>query len=142
MKQLIISALVIFSIASSGAELSGQEAIEEKMTNVGVVVYTRHEANGTLDARWSHSTNGSGTGRLIGGPDTGFAGSYGAIYFDENGSVKFSLDLIVQDKGDHFDLIWSMTGETVAIGNGTVVNGNLVVGYSFVDIKWLRRPQS
>jgi len=139
-KQLIISALVIFSIASSRAEPSGQESIEEIMTNVGVVVYTRAESNGTLDARWSHSTNGSGTGRLTGGPSTEFAGSYGAIYFDDHGKEKFSLDLIVQNKGDHYDLIWSMMGETVAIGNGTVVNGKLVVGYSFVDIKWLRRP--
>jgi hypothetical protein len=139
-KQLIISALVIFSIAYSRADLSGQESIEEIMTNVGVVVYTRSESNGTLDAKWSHSINGSGTGRLTGGPSGEFAGSYGAIYFDDHGREKFSLDLNVQNKGDHYDLIWSMKGETVAIGIGTVVNGNLVVGYSFVDVKWLSRP--
>ncbi len=140
MKQLIISALVIFSIASSRADLSGQESIEEILTNVGVVVYTRGESNGTLDAMWKHSTNGSGTGRLTGGPSGEFAGSYRAIYFDDHGKEKFSLDLNVQNKGDHYDLIWSMKGETEAIGIGTVVNGNLVVGYSFVDVKWLRRP--
>ncbi len=140
MKQLIISALVIFSIASSRADLSGQESIEETMTNVGVVVYTRGESNGTLDAKWSHSTNGSGTGRLAGGPSGEFAGSYEAIYFDDHGKVKFSLDLNVQNKGDHYDLVWSMKGETVCIGIGTVVSGTLVAGYSFVDVKWLNRP--
>ncbi len=140
MKQLIISALVIFSIASSRADFSGQESIAEIMTNVGVVVYTRGESNGTLDAKWSHSTNGSGTGRLTGGPSGEFAGSYRAIYFDDHGKEKFSLDLNVQNKGDHYDLIWSMMGETVSIGIGTVVSGTLVVGYSFVDVKWLSRP--
>jgi hypothetical protein len=140
MKQLIISALLIFSITSSMADLAGQESIEKKMTNVGVVVYTRGESNGTLDAKYSHSTNGSGTGRLTGGHSTGFAGSYGAIYFDDHGNETFSLDLNVQNKGDHYDLIWSMKGETVAIGKGTVVSGNLIVGYSFVDVKWLRHP--
>jgi hypothetical protein len=143
-KQLIIAALLIFSIALSRADLSSQVSIEEIMTNVGVVVYTRSESNGTLDAKWSHSTNGSGTGRLTGGSPGEFAGSYDAIYFDDHGKVKFSLDLNVQNKGDHYDLIWNMKGEgegeTVAIGIGTVVNGNLVVGYSFVDVKWLRRP--
>ena len=74
MKQLIISLLLIYSITSSMADLAGQESIEEKMTNVGVVVYTRGESNGTLDAKWSHSTNGSGTGRLTGGPSMEFAG--------------------------------------------------------------------
>ncbi len=142
MKQLIISVLLIYSITSSMADLAGQESIEKKMTNVGVVVYTRSESHGTLDAKWSHSTNGSGTGRLTGGPSTEFAGSYNAIYFDNHGKEKFSLDLDVQSEEDHYDLIWSMKGETVAIGNGTVVSGNLVVGYSFVDVKWLRRPQS
>jgi hypothetical protein len=139
-KQLIISALVIFSIASSRADLSGQESMEEIMTNVGVVVYTRGESNGTLDAKWSHSTNGSGTGRLTGGRSGEFAGSYRALYFDDHGKEKFSLDLNVQNKGDHYDLIWSLMGETVSIGIGTVVSGTLVVGYSFVDVKWLRRP--
>ena len=140
MKQLIFSTLVIFSIASSRADISGQESTLEIMTNVGVVVYTRSASNGTFDAKWSHSTNGSGTGRLTGGPSGAYAGSYGAIYFDEHGKEKFSLDLNVQKIGDDYDLIWSMKGETVAIGIGTVVNGNLVVGYSFVDVKWLRRP--
>jgi len=139
-KQLIISTLLIFSITSSLACLAGQESTEEIMTNVGVVVYTRGESNCTFDAKWSHSTNGTGTGRLTGGHSGEFVGSYGAIYFDDHGKEKFSLDLNVQKKGDYYDLIWSMKGETVAIGNGTVVNGNLVAGYSFVESKWLRRP--
>jgi hypothetical protein len=110
------------------------------MTNVGVVVYTRGESNGTFDTKWSHSTNGSGTGRLTGGPTGEFVGSYKAIYLDEHGKEKFSLDLDVQKKGDHYDLVWCMKDETVAIGIGTVVSGSLIAGYSFVDVKWLNRP--
>lgn len=137
MKQLIISALVLFSIAASSAGLAGQESIERTTTNVGVVVYTPGESNGTFDAKWSHSTNGSGTGRLIGGPSGEYAGSYRAIYFDDLGKEKFSLELKVQKKGDHYHLVWSMAGETVAIGTGTVVNDTLVAGYSFDGNKWL-----
>ena len=110
------------------------------MTNVGVVVYTRGESNGTFDTKWSHSTNGSGTGQLTGGITGRIAGSYTAIYFDDHGKEKFSLDLSVQNKGDNYDLVWSMEGETVAIGTGTVVGDALVAGYSFEGVKWLDRP--
>ncbi len=41
------------------------------MTNVGIVVYTRGEIDGNFDTRWSHSTNGSGTGQLTGGDKVG-----------------------------------------------------------------------
>jgi hypothetical protein len=114
------------------------------MTNVGVVVYTRGKSQGTFDTKWSHSTNGSGTGRLTGGPVKGIAGTYKALYFDEQGKEKFSLDLIVQNEGDHYTLTWTMDGETICIGMGmgmgNEVSGTLVAGYSFVDVKWLNRP--
>ena len=110
------------------------------MTNVGVVVYTRGKSQGTFDTKWSHSTNGSGTGRLTGGPVKGLAGTYTALYFDEQGKEKFSLDLIVQNEGDHYTLTWTMDGETICIGMGNEVSGTLVAGYSFVDVKWLNRP--
>ena len=42
------------------------------MINIGVVVYTRGEAPGTLTAKWCHLTNGSGTGISTGGPLEGF----------------------------------------------------------------------
>jgi hypothetical protein len=110
------------------------------MTNVGVVVYTRGKSQGAFDTKWSHSTNGSGTGRLTGGPVKGIAGTYKALYFDEQGKEKFSLDLIVQNEGDHYTLTWTMDGETICIGMGNEVSGTLVAGYSFVDVKWLNRP--
>lgn len=140
MKRLIISALLIFSISSSWADLAEQESIEERRTNVGVVVYTRNESNGTFNAKWNHSTNGSGTGQLSGGPSGEFAGDYKAIYFDDHGKEKFSLDLNVQNKEDHYGLTWSIKGEIMAIGIGTAVGDTVVVGYSFVDVKWLNRP--
>jgi hypothetical protein len=110
------------------------------MINVGVVVYTRGKTNGTFDTKWSHSTNGSGTGRLTGGVTGKVAGSYRAIYFDDHGKEKFSLDLNVQKKGDYYDLVWSMESETVAIGTGMIVNDTLVAGYSFDGVKWLEHP--
>ena len=110
------------------------------MTNVGVVVYTRGKSQGTFDAKWSHSTNGSGTGRLTGGPVKGFAGTYKALYLDDQGREKFSLDLSVQIKGGQYALTWATNGETVCIGIGHDVSDTLVAGYSFVDAKWLQRP--
>jgi hypothetical protein len=45
------------------------------MTNVGVVVYTPGKSQGEFDSKWTHSTNGSGTGGLTGGPAKGIAGN-------------------------------------------------------------------
>jgi hypothetical protein len=110
------------------------------MTNVGVVVYTRGKSQGAFDSNWSHSTNGSGTGRLTGGPAKGIAGNYKAVYFDEQGKEKFSLDLIIKNQGDHYALTYTIDGEIICVGLGTEVSGNLVAGYSFADEKWLDRP--
>jgi hypothetical protein len=110
------------------------------MTNVGVVVYTPGKSQGAFDTKWSHSTNGSGTGRLTGGPVKGIAGTYKAVYFDEQGKEKFSLDLIIKNQGDHYGLTYTMDGETICIGLGNEVSGTLVAGSSFVDEKWLDHP--
>ena len=109
------------------------------MTNVGVVVYTPGKSQGEFDSKWSHSTNGSGTGRLTGGPVKGIAGNYKALYFDEQGRDKFSLDLMIENQGDHYVLTYKMDGKTICIGLGCEVSSNLVAGYSFVDEKWLDR---
>ena len=110
------------------------------MTNVGVAVYTRGKSQGSFDTKWSHSTNGSGTGQLTGGPLKGIAGTYKALYLDDQGKEKFSLDLSVQNKDGQYVLTWTMNGEIVAVGIGNEVNSTLVAGYSFVDVKWLNRP--
>ena len=110
------------------------------ITNVGVVVYTPGKSPGTFEAKWSHSTNGSGTGRLTGGPVKGIAGKYKSVYFDEEGKEKFSLDLIIENQDDHYALTYAIDGETICIGLGNEVSGNLVAGYSFVDEKWLDSP--
>ena len=110
------------------------------MTNVGVVVYTRGKTQGSFYTKWSHSTNGSGTGRLTGGPLKGIAGTYKALYLDDQGKEKFSLDLNIQKQGDKYALTWTMNDEIVAVGIGNEVRSTLVAGYSFVDVKWLSRP--
>ena len=137
MKTLLM--LILLILWSTIAHTQDNAPITLK-TNVGVVVYTPGESHGTFNAKWSHSTNGSGTGRLTGGPVKGIAGTYKAIYFDELGKEKFSLDLIVHNEGEHYTLTWTMDGETVCIGIGNEVSGALVAGYSFVDVKWLNHP--
>ena len=107
------------------------------MINVGVVVYTPGESPGTYDTQWSHSTNGSGTGRLTGGPVSGVEGIYKALYFDEQGKEKFSLELTVRNEDDHYALNWTLDGETISTGLGKLVGDSLVAGYTFKDAKWL-----
>ncbi len=110
------------------------------MINVGVVVYTPGESPGIYDSHWSHSTNGSGTGQLTGGPVSGVEGMYNALYFDEQGKEKFSLELTVSNEDGHYALIWTLDGETICTGLGKLVGDSLVAGYTFTDAKWLN-PQ-
>ena len=131
--------LILLTLGSTIAQAQDEAPLTLR-TNVGVVVYTPSKSHGTFDSKWSHSTNGSGTGRLIGGPIKGIAGNYKAVYFDEQGREKFSLDLIIENQGDHYALTYKMDGETICIGLGNEVSGNLVAGYSFVHEKWLVRP--
>jgi len=109
------------------------------MINVGVVVYTQGESPGMYDAQWSHSTNGSGTGRLTGGPASGVEGIYKALYFDEQGKEKFSLNLTIRNQGDQYALAYTLDGETICTGLGKLVGDSLVAGYTFSDAKWLDR---
>ena len=102
------------------------------MSNVGFVIYTRGKEPGSLDAKFRHSKNGSGTGVLTGGPTEGFTGSYQARYFNEAGIETFVFDLIIEKNGETYDLTWRSNGETGAVGIGREVGGGLAVGYCFV----------
>ena len=142
---VIASLLVVADEIKQPSDIAIAEVYQQReggsMTNVGLVVYTRDETQGGFESKWSHSTNGSGTGRLTGGPVKGIAGTYKAVYFNEQGKEKFSIDLIIKNQGDHYALTYTMDGETICIGLGNEVSGKLVAGYSFVDEKWLDRPQ-
>ena len=103
------------------------------MFNIGVVVYTRGEAPGTLTAKWCHLTNGSGTGISTGGPLEGFAGRYRTIYYDEKGNEKFTFELLIEKNGDVYDLSWINNGEIRGRGIGMKVSEGLAAGYRFDD---------
>lgn len=103
------------------------------MFNIGVVVYTRGEAPGTLNAKWRHLINGSGTGISTGGPPEGFAGRYCTIHYDENGNEKFSFELLIEKSGDNYDLSWITNGKICGRGIGMKVSEGLAAGYRFGD---------
>ena len=103
------------------------------MFNIGVVVYTRGEAPGTLTSKWRHLTNGSGTGISTGGPLEGFAGRYRTIHYDEKGNEKLSFELLIETNDDVYDLSWINNGEIRGRGIGMKVSEGLAAGYRFDD---------
>lgn len=103
------------------------------MFNIGVVVYTRGEAPGTLTAKWRHLINGSGTGISTGGPPEGFVGRYRTIHYDEKGNEKISFELLIEKSGDIYDLSWISNGEIRGRGIGMKVSEGLAAGYRFDD---------
>ncbi len=97
--------------------------------NLGVVVYTRGENPGILNAVWCHSDGIGGTGVATGGPVNGFAGDYIIEYFDDQGNFQARRDLVIQKQGDRYTLAWIRDGETTARGIGMETAQGLTAGY-------------
>lgn len=70
------------------------------MLNIGFVLYTKGDAQGTLNARWSFSNTRHGTGIATGGPAEGFGGHYDVRYFDDNGKFVDEWKLVVEKTGE------------------------------------------
>jgi len=105
-----------------------------KPFNIGLVLYTKGKAPGTLDARWNYANAYSGPGVATGGPASGgFAGSYHVRYFLENGEFSDAYDLNIKrhQGGDFYDVTWVTNGKVSAKGVGMEVpnGGGLAVGW-------------
>ena len=97
--------------------------------NVGIVVYTKGDAPGTLDGRWSFENSWGGPGRATGGPEQGFAGNYHIRYFYESGEFSDEYDLVIKRAGDYYEVSWLLDGTVRAVGLGVELDGALAVGW-------------
>ncbi len=98
-------------------------------SNIGFALYTRGDAPGTLDARWSYENVWGGSGQAMGGPDEGFAGRYHIRYYLESGEFSDEYDLEIERTGDLYDARWLVDGEVRAVGVGMEVADRLAVGW-------------
>lgn len=103
------------------------------MMNIGCVLYTKGDAPGTLNARWTFANAYSGPGVATGGPAEGFAGHYHVRYFYESGEFSDEYDLVIEKAGDFYNVSWITDGEVRAVGVGMDVENGLAVGWRRVD---------
>jgi hypothetical protein len=103
------------------------------MKDIGIVIYTKGNEPGTLDAKWFMSPEKGGTGRAIGGPTTGYVGKYKIKYYHEDGAFDAELDLIINKPGIAYEIFWEKDGVVRAKGTGMEVNGDLAVGWHSVN---------
>ena len=99
------------------------------VSNIGLVLYTKSPAPGTLNARWMYSTKYSGPGIATGGPKAGFAGNYHVRYFYDSGEFSDEYDLVIDKTGDIYKVSWITNGKVQAIGVGMEVENGLAVGW-------------
>jgi len=103
------------------------------VSNIGVVIYTKSYAPGTLNARWIYDGKYSGSGIATGGPNEGFAGHYHVRYFYDSGEFSDEYELVIEKKGGIYKASWIADGKPSAIGVGMEVENGLVVGWRRVS---------
>jgi len=97
--------------------------------NIGFVLYTKADAPGTLNARWTYQNIYSGKGVATGGPKEGYAGRYHVRYFNEDGSFSDEYDLVIEKTGNFYNASWISGGKVSAGGVGMEVDHGLAVGW-------------
>jgi hypothetical protein len=122
---LAIATLPIFSYSQNDTDSNKKELL-----NIGFVLYTESNTPGTLFARWNYGNAYSGPGIATGGPkESGYVGNYHVRYFLENGDFSDEYDLVIEKKGDFYDVSWLIKGKVAAKGVGMEVENGLAVGW-------------
>jgi hypothetical protein len=141
MPRLFLLAVSLAALLPNSGSVSAQARSKpsaaskaDKPFNIGVVLYTKGRAPGTLDARWNYANAYSGPGMATGGPASGgFAGRYHVRYFLQNGefSDEYDLDIEKHEGGDFYDVRWIENGKVSAKGVGMELpnDGGLAVGW-------------
>ena len=122
------------SVAAQASSKPSVAVIADKPFNIGIVLYTKGKAPGTLDARWNYANAYSGPGVATGGPaSSSFAGRYHVRYFLQSGefSDEYVLDIARHGAGDFYDVKWIANGTVSAKGVGMELpnGGGLAVGW-------------
>ncbi len=105
------------------------------MSGVGVVLYTKGEEPGSLNAKWCYSDYGCGTGIATGGPMEGFEGNYTIRYFDSSGNFQAERGLKIQKTGIFYQVTWMNKDEISGSGVGMETEEGLSVGYRDLNSK-------
>ena len=127
--QFLILALA-FSIFPPPANAQNNTVSVPRDTfNIGIAVYTKGAAPGTLTAIWNYANVYSGKGTATGVSKDGFAGNYHIRYYLENGEFSDEYDLTIEKTGRFYNLSWITNGKISARGVGMEVDHHLAVGW-------------
>ena len=124
----IAASLAGLLLASGGASVAKASEAQHAL-NIGFVLYTKGDAPGTLNARWTYQNVYSGKGVATGGPKEGYAGHYHVRYFNEDGSFSDEYDLVIEKTGNFYNASWITDGKVSAGGVGMEVERGLAVGW-------------
>ena len=124
----IAASLTGFMMASGSASLALASEAQPAL-NIGFVLYTKGDAPGTLNARWTYQNRYSGKGVATGGPKAGFAGHYHVRYYDEQGKFSDEYDLVIEKTGAFYNASWITNGKLSAGGVGMEVEKGLAIGW-------------
>jgi len=128
MKLLLIVSIAILPIFSYSQ--NDTDSNKKELLNIGFVLYTKSNTPGTLFARWNYGNAYSGPGIATGGPkESGYVGNYHVRYFLENGDFSDEYDLVIEKKGDFYDVSWLINGKVAAKGVGMELENGLAVGW-------------
>ena len=115
-------------LASGGASVAMASEAQHAL-NIGFVLYTKGDAPGTLNARWTYQNVYSGKGLATGGPREGFPGHYHVRYYDEQGKFSDEYDLVIERAGAFYSASWITDGKVSAAGVGMEVDKGLAIGW-------------
>jgi len=126
---LVFAAFLTVSLLTSGGATVAVASESQRPLNIGFVLYTKGDAPGTLNARWTYQNVYSGKGVATGGPKKGYAGHYHVRYFNEDGSFSDEYDLVIEKSGRFYSASWIVDGKISAGGVGMEVEHGLAVGW-------------
>jgi hypothetical protein len=126
-KQVLLTVCALYAVFTSAAPTN--DSGQEEIINVGLVLYTKSHAPGTLNASWIYSTQYRGPGIAIGGPAEGYSGDYHVRYFREDGSLADEYELHIEKVGSIYHVDWRLDGQRIITGVGMETVEGLAVGW-------------
>ena len=128
-KSCFIGASLTGLLLLSGGASVVMASEAQQALNIGFVLYTKGDAPGTLNARWTYQNVYSGKGVATGGPKEGYTGHYHVRYFNEDGSFSDEYDLVIEKAGNFYNASWITDGKAAAGGVGMEVEHGLAIGW-------------
>jgi hypothetical protein len=129
LRSFCVAASLAGLVLASGSASVALASETQQALNIGFVLYTKGDAPGTLNARWTYQNVYSGKGLATGGPKEGFAGHYHVRYYDEHGKFSDEYDLVIEKAAAFYNALWITNGNLSAAGVGMEVENGLAIGW-------------